>query len=309
MKRITFLYTVPFVLCIFGYLLITLITPPDASVLTRYSLTPSQARALGLTVAAPLVIIWMIAFFGLTRINHYARHIQQDSDGKAFMTLSHGLAVLVLSLPLVSLLSAGLSYISRSKPEFTPVSVIVTNYVTLFTFFVGFYIVHKGAQALIAKVKPKPKDSNQYRFWRFCLVVFSLLFAYLALSNPARTVATPGVSRAAYYLPDWLIVGTIIIPYVIVWFLGMQSAYYLRHYQSRVPGVLYKKALGFISNGIAAVILASVLIRFLTSMTEYFSRAGLQMLLMIVYALVIAISIGYILIAVGARKLQKIEEV
>jgi hypothetical protein len=307
-RNILLIYTVAFALCIFGYLLITLITPPDASALTKYDLTPSQAKVIGLTVAAPLIIIWMLALFGLTRISRYAVHIQQDKDGKAFITLSKGLAILVFSLPLVALLSAGLSYMARTRPDFLPTSVIINNYITLITFFAGFYIIRKGAQALSNRLRTRP-DSRHYKFWLFCLIVFGLLFAYLTLNNPARAVAPEGVSRAAYYLPDWLIASTIIIPYIIVWYLGMQSAYFLRQYSQRVPGILYKKALGYISNGIVAVILASMLIRFVVSMTEYFNKTGLQTLLGIVYLLIIAISIGYILIAIGARKLQKIEEV
>lgn len=308
MRRTTFLYTAPFVLCIIGYLLVTVITPPDSAVLTRYDLSPNQARLLGLTVAAPLVIIWLIALFGLNRIRHYAHTIQKHSDGKAFVTLSHGLAVLVLSLPLVALFSAGLNYLTRSNPDIIPTTVIITNYISLAALFIGFYIVRKGAKALSNKAKTRP-DSNHYRFWQLCLVVFGLLFAYLALNNPARTTPPEGVSRAVYYLPDWLIATTIIIPYIIVWYFGMQSAYYLRHYGRHISGVLYRQAISFIANGIAAIILASMLLRFLTSMTEYFHDAGLKILLMVVYVLIIAISVGYILIAIGARKLQKIEEV
>lgn len=308
MKRNSlYIYTAVFVTCIIGYLLIIINMPPDASVLTRYNLSPSQARFLSLSIAAPLIIIWTIALFGLISINRYATHIRKDKDGRAFTTISRGLSVLVFSLPLVAFISSGLSYIARTSPEFTPKSVIVTNYITLATFFTAFFIIRKGAMRLNSKIKNRDVSDN-YRFWRFGLVALGLLFTYMTLNNPARAVAPPGASRAVYYLPDWLIVITIIVPYIINWYLGMQSAYYIRQYSKRVPGILYRVALGYISNGIGAVILASILIRFLVSTTEFFNKAGLRLLLFVVYLLLITMSIGYILIALGAKKLQKIEE-
>ena len=308
MKRRIASRVVFFIALIAAYLLVIFIIPPDASVLTKYDLRPSQYVLIRLAVLTPLIAIWLIALYGFVTVYRYAGSIRKHKDGKAFVTLSSGLGVLAFGLPLQSLMSSLLNYASRTNPAATPATTIINNYLALAIVLIGFYIINKGAKALLTNTKTDEPNSIHYQAWQFGLAVFSAIFVYLTLTNPARSVPIEGAAKAVYYLPDWLIVLTIIIPYIAVWYLGMQSAYYIRHYRNKVPGMLYKQALGFLANGIGAVILASMLLRLLTNMTAFFKSAELKILLAVVYLLLVAISIGYILIAKGANKLRKMEE-
>lgn len=308
MKRRIANRVVFFIALIAAYLLLLFIIPPDASVLTKYDLQPPQYVLIRLAILAPMIAIWLIALYGFVTVYRYAGSIRKHKDGKAFVTIAGGLGVLAFGLPLQSLMSSLLNYASRTNPASTPMNTIINNYITLGIVFLGFYIINKGAKKLLTSTKTNEPNSKHYRAWQFGLAVFSAIFVYLTLTNPARYIPTEGAAKAVYYLPDWLIVLTIIIPYIAVWYLGMQSAYFIRHYRNKVPGMLYKQALGFLANGLSAVILASMLLRFLTNMTAFFRSAELKMLLVVIYLLLIAISIGYILIAKGANKLRKMEE-
>jgi hypothetical protein len=308
LRRNRLYYILPFAVIVLAYLAAVYAIPPESSTLTKYSLTPSQARVLSLSIVVPIVIIWSFGLSGLIKFREYAEKISKDRDGQAFMKISAGLAVLVYGLPLSSLISTAVNYFTRENPDLIPSGTILVNYVALGVMILSFYIIHKGARLLVSNIKQTPVSAH-YRVWQLLFGLLSVLLVYSTLKNPARSVPTEGVVKAVYYLPDWLIVSTVIIPYILAWYLGFQAVYYLRHYRNKVPGVLYKSSLGYISNGIAAVVLASIVQRFLTTQTVYFSNQSLQVLLFIILLLLIVISVGYILIAIGSNKLRKIEEV
>jgi hypothetical protein len=60
--------------------------------------------------------------------------------------------------------------------------------------------------------------------------------------------------------------------------------------------------------GIAVVVLGSVLTRVFISISTTITNLKLTPILIIIYGLLSVIAAGYILIAIGAKKLRKIEE-
>lgn len=136
-----------------------------------------------------------------------------------------------------------------------------------------------------------------------------MCYCYVTLTNPARQFPPSSGIKAAYYLPDWLLVTTIIIPYLFVWFYGMRAAAHLAFYRKNVSGVVYKQALGYLAVGLGTVIVSSMALRFLVSLTTLLNSLSLKILLILLYALIFVIASGYIFIAVGAKKLKRIEEV
>lgn len=308
MRRTIIIRILFFIALIILYLSLTLAIPPDASVLTRYNLRPPQLAMLRLSVSVPLVIIWLIALYGFICIYRYANSIRTHKDGKAFMTISNGLGVLTFGLPIQSISTAYFNYLGRSTPHLEATTTIISNYIGLGIILLGFYILNKGAKKLNGQVRADTTGSP-LRLWKMLLAMFSALYIYLVLHNPARSHPTQTVSRAAYYLPDWLILSTIVLPYIFVWYLGAQSAYYIYLYQKRVPGKLYRQALRLIAGGIVGVVIASMLVRFMASQTTYLNSVGLRAIFAIIYILLISISVGYLFVAAGARKLHKMENV
>lgn len=308
MKKDALVRVILFLLLVAVYIALIIFIPPDASLMNRFDLKTPELRLLRLSVALPLVAVWSLALYGYLSIYRYSQTIQTHQDGKLFKVISSGLGVLAFGLPLQSIIISLLDYIGRVRPDLLPTVTITENYIVLAIMLTGFYIIQKGATSLVKDLKQND-HSSPYKLWRIGLLMFGTLYVYLALTNPAKTQPFGTADKATYYLPDWLIFSTLLVPYILTWYLGGRAAYALYLYRMKAPGKLYQQALRYISAGILSVVLASMLVRFTISQTAYLNTVGLRVLFMLVYTLLLAMSIGYLLIAVGARKLHRIEKV
>lgn len=291
------------------YVALLVLIPPQSAALTRYKISADEIRLIRLGVALPLICVWFLAFYGWSKFQNYAEHIAKSKDGKAFSRFTRGLLILALWLPVTTIANNIATAIYTDKPDLTPAMVIANNYFNLLMLLVAFFYMHQGAQKLA-------KISLSVRSWPFAksllgvvFIITGSLFVYLTLANPARQFPPDNLQRAAYYLPDWLLVPTIIIPYLVIFYLGFQVVQNMHTYSSTVKGVLYKSALRYLANGIGAVVLTLLTLRYLTSFTTLLNDAALKAILLIVYLLILVIAAGFILIAFGAKKLHRIEEV
>ena len=78
---------------------------------------------------------------------------------------------------------------------------------------------------------------------------------------------------------------------------------------TNIPGILYKKALRNLADGVFVAISAIITLRIIVSMTAWFESRTLKIILLIIYLLLLVIAVGYVFIARGAKKLDTIEEV
>lgn len=291
------------------YVVFTLITPSDANVLRRYQISDTRAHVLSLTFAIPMVIIWLVSLFGYLRFTNYAYNIGASKDGKALLRLADGLLLLALSLPISTTFNTVLLYFTRSDPNMVPTTTILKNYITLAITLLAFYVLHDGAKKLHGILKKSSQLISFENLLSAWFIIVSGLYAYLTISNPAREHQSSSAALAtAYYLPDFLLITTIILPYVAVWFLGISSFGYIYNYGLNVKGTLYRKAIRIVANGIAVVLLSFMAIRFLVAETGWLNGQSLQGLLTILYLLVAGIAAGFVMIALGSNRLKKIEE-
>lgn len=301
-KKITGL----FVLFSAIYLIQAVFTEPDQAALDKYNISAAQAVLLGLTIAIPYVVIWFFALLGYVRLRFYTESIRHSEDGEAFTMISRGVAWLALWLP-VSAVAGGL--VSRhytAHPEAAPLMVMLNNYLNLALLFPAFLLTYLGATKLLGVVKRLHAALPPWLFLVF--IAFAALYTFLVLHDPARQVPTDGVTVAAYYLPDWLIVTSFVIPRLIMWFLGIQAVYYVYLYSRKIKGSIYRQALSHLAQGIGGVVLATIVLRGVQSLSSPLSQANLAVLLIIIYLLLIVLSVGYVLIAKGARNLQRLED-
>lgn len=299
-------YYLLFAILTFIYLVATFSVPPDPVSLQRYNVTVSQLRLLLIPLVILITVIWSIAFYGFIRFKIYADLIKKQPDGKAMNKIANGLGIMAISFPFNSILDVILLYIGRLKPYLFPTMTIITNYSSLIFSLLSFTFILMGSKDLLKLVKTK-KLTTQWII-RIAIVIVGFIFAYLTLQNPIRQFPGPE-GHATYYLPDFLIITTIVIPTVYVWYAGFEAAFNIQRYQEQIPGILYKKALQFFAWGIIVVILSSVLIQILGTFSTWLVELNLNSILELLYVLLIIIAIGFILIAMGAKKLKKIEEI
>jgi hypothetical protein len=291
------------------YAALVLWLPPDARALNKYNLSSHGAKVLSLSVVIPYVVIWFVALYGSLNFKRYADKIENNQDGKACSTLANGLLVLAFSMPISAVVNNINLYFSRKHASYLPAGTIINNYVNLVAVLMAFYIIYLGAKQLGFVLKKYSTEVPVAELLPLLFILASVAYSYLTLTNPARQHAAGSARQAAYYLPDWLLLVSIVVPYIFVLFFGLSAVWYMRLYSARVPGILYKRALRYVFSGIFVTVSSILTLRILASMTAWFETRTLKIILTVLYLLLIFIGVGYWLIAKGAKKLAKIEEV
>jgi len=105
-----------------------------------------------------------------------------------------------------------------------------------------------------------------------------------------------------------VLVVTYIVPYLYGWMVGLLSAYELRTYANNVKGVLYRSAVGQFATGIAVTVLGSIAIQFINITLAKRVGGSLGMVLLINYVLLAVVAVGLVMMALGTKKLKRIEE-
>ncbi|HVX58742.1 MAG TPA: hypothetical protein VG964_03340 [Candidatus Saccharimonadales bacterium] len=286
-----------------GYILLTIIPAPDPGTLANYDLSPQKYRWLVLPIVLFLIIIWSAGFFGSLRVKSYARMIRRSADGRGFNMLSNGILVLAITQPLMFDLNAVVHLIGRYHPATRESLTIINNYVDVLLMGAAMLLIGIGAETLVKLVKTGGKLATE-RSWVLLFIIFSSIYGYFLVSEP--TAGDP--NRRVYYLPHWLLLVSVVVPYLFFWYLGLRGSQQLLQYQNKVRGRLYKHALRYLSAGIATVVISSVLTRTLSTASPKLSHLNLTPLLLIIYGLLVVIAAGYVLIALGSNRLKKIEE-
>lgn len=301
MKSRTLVYA--YILVVVAYLATVLFFPLDPTALERYNISSIQLRLIGLSMAIPLILVWFMSLYGFLKFRSYANLITKEKEGPAYDKLATGLMVLSFSLPANSLIAAVLNYFALEYPGFADVALILRNYSSLLSQLAAFYILSQGAALLVATLKPKVKIIHS-RGVVASIIAFSSLFTWLSMASPFG-----GSPVDTYQMPELVVILTLVIPYLITWYVGLLSAYRLSVYYHKINGEIYKKCLSKLVAGIGVIIGLSIAIQLLVSVSEKLSRLNFTPLLLLVYLLVGIYVVGFGLVAFGARQLKKIEEV
>jgi hypothetical protein len=294
-SKIFYLYAI----LVATYVALFLITLPTDAV-QRFDLSPLEYRLLGLTVVIPLTLIWFAAFYGYSKLRTYTNLIRATKDGRHVNQLTRGIMVLAIGLPITAIVDTALSRLAQRYPSLTDFSTVIDNYLDLAIPLTAFFFISAGAHGLsiLSKQRPSQRAIN----------LLAALFIAIGVTY-CSIVLTSDDLQTIYHLPVWLVVATVVGPYLYVWYLGLLAAYEVYLYSRTAPGLLYRRTWGMLARGIGAIILTSIVMQYVLTLTTQFTTMRLRSLLVIVYILLALMSVGYVLVAIGARRLRKIEEV
>lgn len=289
------------------YVVLSLLAPTAESV-TRAGLTITQANLLRVTILLPLLFIWITALFSIIRFRRYSEFVKGSSEGSAFIFLTRGLWMLLLVIVIPNFIRIIASYYPDSATVLQ-FSTILRNYVTVALYLAGFWHLLQASKILLGTI-----DGEQVA-GRMRIVVFTLLgilvavYAWAIFQNAHRYTSSDPIIIPTYFLPDALIILTIIIPYALTWLFGTLAVLNIIEYAKRVQGIIYRQTFVSVAYGLAWTVGLLIGLQFLTQANAALSHAALKVILVIVYLLLLAIAAGYLLIARGAQKLTVIEEV
>jgi hypothetical protein len=286
------------------YVVINFVMPISHATETAYHLNNTQYRMLTFSLILPLLGIWFAAFYGYAKLSIYVAVLKNTAEGKGFAAITTGVMWLAWGLPIAAIISALLGGIAVHAPQLHDAFVIINNYVNLAVTLAAFTFISRGTRRLteISNLHPSRRGVQGLMLG---FISLGVLYCYLTI----RSIETHMPSQNPYHMPMWLILLTIIVPYLYAWFMGLFSAYEISLYSKNMKGVLYKQALGLLAVGISAAIISSIIIQYVSSISPHLAGFALGYIVMIIYLLLLVYSVGYILIAIGANKLRKIEEV
>jgi len=284
------------------YIVLQLILQPNTATIRQFHLSLGEYHVLSLLVSIPSLAAWFAAFYGYAKLEKYADRIDGAPEGQAFTHISKGLKYLAWGLPITSLISTILGALAHSWTSFGGAAIIISHYVTLAISLLAFSKLNRGTRYL-TEAGGKSPTLNATRWLMASFII-------VAVSYSAGIVASlhHGL-RTNYHLPLWLILFTIVIPYLYAWLMGLLSAYEISLYRRHAPGILYQRGLNYVASGLCMAVLASVILQFLTSGSPYLRRITFSWSALTVYMLLILYAAGFVVISIGAHKLNKIEEV
>jgi hypothetical protein len=288
------------------YVILIFALPANQQTLHAYHITAVEYRILLFATALPSIAVWLAAFIGFAKLQQYAHFISKTPEGIHFDQLARGCTWLAWSLPLPTIISLVLNALADHWPNFHPTAIILTNYSDLFIPLVAFSIIAQASRGLLSGTKTKFNLVNG-RFIVLGFVTIGVLYCFLTFRRFDLT--SLGATNNPYFLPIWLMVVSITVPYLYAWFIGTLAAYEITLFSKQVPGVLYRQALRLLVGGLLAVVLSSIALQYLNSVEPVVGHLMLNYKLVLTTMVRIVGGAGFIMLAIGASRLKKIEEV
>ncbi len=283
------------------YVIMTFSTPVREN---TFKLSDKQLFNLRLTVVIPVVLIWLIGTYGVAKFKSYAASIKDSPDGKGFNTIANGLAFLLYGGLVTSLYSVTIGYWATSASIATRTR--ISNAYAIIVPLIAYFIILKGARMLVKTVHAK-SDFISRLGWSACVfLVIATTYAWMTITHLPEGGGT--FTKRPFYLSNIWVIFLVVLPYILTWGIGVTALTAIQTYAAKVKGSLYRQALHLFVFGVYGIIALSMSLQFMASANIAFQSWGLQSILRLIYAILVLYALGYILVGLGARKLQKIED-
>jgi hypothetical protein len=291
------------VLVLFG---LVIFLPASKVVMARYHLSSHQYHILLLTTELPLIVMWFAAFYGYQKFREYAVSIINTREGTVYEGFAKGFYWLAWGLALPPLFGVIFNSIANKYQNFYEASIILENYFYLLFPVIAYSIMSRSAQKLFTLNKARAPELSS----RLLLLIFVMLatfycyltFRYLDLQHLSST-------NNPYYIPGWLLILTMVIPYLYAWIVGFIGAYQFGVYSRQVKGIIYKRALENVATGIVLVIAGSIGYQYIHTVVPRTGRLSLNTLLLGTYGLYAFITLGFMIATHGVMRLKRIEDI
>jgi hypothetical protein len=280
--------------------------PANHAVMRAHHFSAFEYRTILFALAIPTLATWGAAFYGSAKLRQYAQTIQATPEGPYFRKLAVGCIVLAWSLPVSSILLLILSAAVQQWSGFYATAVIFRNYTNLVLAIVAFSVIGNATRALINQARLKFSLAS-IRSIILVFLVAGVLYCYLTFRY--FNLTSLGSTHNSYYLPIWLMVISIMIPYLYAWFSGLLAAYEISLLSQHTNGLLYRQALHLLSLGLLTIIVSSVAIQYLNSLHPEIGLLSLDYRMVLSTLFRVVSGAGFLLLALGAMRLKKIEEV
>lgn len=290
------------------YVAVTVMTPLRENV---YHLSEASIRLIQVSFIVPIAAIWFTVTYGAMKFRQYAQIIHRADNGPAYMAIATALTVMLAGLLFNSLFGLIQGFLETESQirSFTIAKNLLAVVIQIVIFGVMYLATEKLLQSAATTTTDSPELRLKRNFGNLAMGIGLSVYAALMLSNEYRNFTPDYKTITSFYLSDMELVLTIIIPYAIAWILALMSLHNINAYVENVKGIVYREVFGRVATGLTLVISFNILLGMLSSLGGLFQGSSLQAILIFVYVILICYGVGYIVIATGAKRLAKIEEV
>jgi hypothetical protein len=289
------------VLLFFGlYVVLTFITPQTVTSREQFHISDSALFWIRISIIAPYFLMWFLAFYSMRVLKLIG---QKKGEFAVLGTwFSRGFLLLLIGTIATTVFGAIRSFLIPWSLALIPAFTIVINYAHALVPLSAFLLMYSGIRKL---EQPGAHTSSKSDGVMIQSVLTALVigFAHVSLvfTNPNRQIAVSADSLASYYIPDFLIILTLVLPILVGWAMGIAVALKLN---KKFLALDLPHASTFV-NGIFLVVFSSMILQALLSFgTDRLYQFGLGIILLLVYILVFVQTAGYVLTAHGVRTFE-----
>lgn len=288
------------------YVALTFILPVNPSSAKDFEVSEAQYRYLLLIVKIPLIAAWSIAFYSYRRLREYANQIKDAPEGADYSSMARGTGWLAWGFAIAPIISSLIGVVAIDHPVFRTIGAQYNNFTYLLVTVVGLSYIAGGIHRLARRSKVA-FEMRHIRTIVGVLVAASVVFCALLASRLQD--GGLGNSYNSFYLPNGLVWSVIVIPYLYAWCLGIIAAFELATVARQTSGIIYKRALAYLTIGIVIIILCMTTLQYFRA---FFPRGGglaVNGTLITVYLMYALNAVGSVLLAIGVKKLKRIEDI
>lgn len=290
----------------FIYVVLIFLLPTNHPLMRIHHLSAFEYRVLLLALNLPTIIAWLAAFIGSAKLRQYVHMIRKTPEGVYFDKLATGATWLAWSLPIPAIIVLFLNGLGNKWTAFYPASVIIGNYMRLIFPLIAFSVIGVASRGLINLAQVKFGFTSS----RIIAVLFlgaGVLYSLLTFRHFHSSSLTS--TQNPYFLPIWLMVLTVIVPSLYTWFVGLLAAYEIALFSRQTQGVLYRQALRLLVIGLVVVIASFIALQYIRGVQPRVDHTTFDYHVLLSSLFHLIGGGGFVLLAIGAERLKKIEEV
>jgi hypothetical protein len=271
---------------------------PTTAANERFGLVGLKLLLIQITFIIPYVTTWVIGAFAASNLKRRANYTTDPLTKLGYQYFSTGITFLVIGTMIAQIVALPRSFYPDDVSVITLIT-IVTNYINVFFPLIGFAYFFIGAKQFFPSLKIK----SDIRITSTVIVtLLGSIYTLLVFTNSTRQIALTPDTAPTYYIPDILIILTIVIPILITWFFGFNAA--LTMGETPDTDSLEQKGFSQLTSGIWLIVFSSIILQGIVSLgSERFLTLGIGLTLLLIYFFLFVICTGYFLVASGSRKL------
>jgi hypothetical protein len=288
--------------CIYAGL--TLFAPDAASV--RYHMSPLDLALLRLTIIIPIHLVWLIAVRGAVAFKSYAEVIKGSPEAHDINQIANGLLWTIAYLVSISLVGSiePLFY----HTHYFNLAIVLRDHIPPFIGLIGFYMLYRGSHRL--------RNVAKFTTWTYSTFAVAIAFAFFAAlfvhefaSTGAATSMSTETRNSTSIVPLGILLFTLVMPYIIAWFMGILASINILKFSRSVKGILYRRALRNLVKGIGAIVVFGIAVQLTTFSDRFLANLSIGLVLVIVYGFIALYALGFVFIWFGAKQLERLEEI